>query len=98
QPELQHYFTIPKDVRCTDHFVEIPSRYRIVRNIRQLVMRILGRQNPCFFDKELNGQIAESMSEADIRGLILRRFLARLSLPPNESRHRFQLSVQLRWL
>lgn len=38
-------------------------------------MRIIGRKNPCFFDKELNGQIAEGMSEADIRGTDLEAIL-----------------------
>ncbi len=76
--DLQHYFPIPHDVRCTEHFVEIPSRYRIVRNIRQLVMRIFGRKNPCFFDKELNGQIAEGMSEADVRGTDLEAILGEI--------------------
>src|SRR5438045_5721739 len=52
-----------------------PADIESLRGVRKLFKRILGRANPCFFDKNLNGQIAEGMGRGDIQGTDLEAIL-----------------------
>jgi hypothetical protein len=75
---LAEYFPMPHDVPCDDHFVERPTRSRLLRAIRKIIRFITRKRQRSFYRKGLNEGVAAAMSTADIASTDLERIVTEI--------------------